>query len=143
MATLASSALSRRASALSGTAAAPRLGAGHRGIATTRRAATPLDILAAAGDVDAPIAVPLVAALVVTAAITFAVPAYLSRGAPPLAPAGRSWGAVSRAAPARASADAGARAARAGQQAADKIFAGKEKAPLDKKKKAPVKPKRR
>lgn len=35
---------------------------------------------AAAGDVDAPIAVPIVAALVVTAAVTFAVPAYLNRG---------------------------------------------------------------
>jgi hypothetical protein len=37
---------------------------------------------AAAGDVDAPIAVPIVAAIVVTAAITFAVPAYLNRGEP-------------------------------------------------------------
>lgn len=36
----------------------------------------------AAGDVDAPIAVPIVAAIVVTAAITFAVPAYLNRGEP-------------------------------------------------------------
>lgn len=34
----------------------------------------------AAGDVDAPVAVPIVAALVVTAAVTFAVPAYLNRG---------------------------------------------------------------
>lgn len=33
-----------------------------------------------AGDVDAPIAVPIVAAAVVTIAITFAVPAYLNRG---------------------------------------------------------------
>lgn len=38
------------------------------------------ELLAAAGDVDAPIAVPLVAAVVVTAAVTFLVPAYLQRG---------------------------------------------------------------
>jgi hypothetical protein len=40
----------------------------------------PLELIAAAGDVDAPVAVPIVAALVVTAAVTFAVPAYLNRG---------------------------------------------------------------
>ncbi|KAF6255734.1 hypothetical protein COO60DRAFT_188956 [Scenedesmus sp. NREL 46B-D3] len=38
------------------------------------------ELLAAVGDVDAPIAVPLVAAVVVTAAVTFLVPAYLQRG---------------------------------------------------------------
>lgn len=34
----------------------------------------------AAGDVEAPIGVPIIAAIVVTAAVTFAVPAYLNRG---------------------------------------------------------------
>lgn len=58
------------------------------------------ELIAAAGDVDAPIAVPLVAAVVVTVAVTALVPAYLNRG----------------------------------QQAADKIFDSKQKAPLDKKK---------
>uniref|UniRef100_A0A383W735 Uncharacterized protein n=1 Tax=Tetradesmus obliquus TaxID=3088 RepID=A0A383W735_TETOB len=38
------------------------------------------ELLAAAGDVDAPVAVPLIAAVVVTAAVTFLVPAYLQRG---------------------------------------------------------------
>jgi hypothetical protein len=38
------------------------------------------ELLAAAGDVDAPVAVPLVAAVIVTAAATFLVPAYLQRG---------------------------------------------------------------
>jgi mannitol-specific phosphotransferase system IIBC component len=38
------------------------------------------ELIAAAGDVDAPVAVPIVAALVVTAAVTFAVPAYLNSG---------------------------------------------------------------
>jgi hypothetical protein len=34
----------------------------------------------AAGDVEAPLGVPIIAAIVVTAAVTFAVPAYLNRG---------------------------------------------------------------
>lgn len=39
-----------------------------------------MELIAAAGDVEAPIGVPIIAAIVVTAAVTFAVPAYLNRG---------------------------------------------------------------
>lgn len=56
------------------TAATPRAGA------VCRTFTVPVDMIAAAGDVDAPVAVPIVAAIVVTAAVTFAVPAYLNRG---------------------------------------------------------------
>eukprot|EP00775_Hariotina_reticulata_P011246 gene11246-11395_t len=51
-----------------------------RPVITTRTNAVPFELIAAAGDVEAPVAVPLVAALVVTAAVTFAVPAFLNRG---------------------------------------------------------------